>query len=418
MRRPDWAGRFRRERLMKRSLTILIVSCVVVVAVVAAMMLRGSHHHEAAPFSSTDSSGPSRGQGIDSSITPEEERELHRITTLGYVAGSVPVPSEVGVVRHSRDAYDGYTLFTFAEGDEAVLIDMDGNEVFSWSLPGAAYWSRAHVYPNGDLLVLTADPYRLMKIDRNSRLIWRYEKPAHHDFDVLPDGRICVLVRQVLRRPDIHDGAPILDDAVAIVDQSGRELESVSLLEAFERSKRYGDWLEKTGLGEGPDIFHTNSVQVIQRGGHTCAMVSMRNQDTMAVLDMETREIIWAITGPWHMQHEARFVDGHLLFFDNLGMGDQSRVLEIDPDTEEVLWSYTAKGFLSRGAGAEQRLPNGNTLITESEKGRIMEVTPSGVIVWEYINPKTIDRGRELVLGIMRAERIPGDFPTDWAVRS
>ena len=34
-----------------------------------------------------------------------------------------------------------------------------------------------------------------------------------------------------------------------------------------------------------------------------------------------------------------------------------------------------------------QRLANGNTLITESNGGRILEVTGDGEIVWEFVNP-------------------------------
>src|SRR5262245_65643091 len=37
--------------------------------------------------------------------------------------------------------------------------------------------------------------------------------------------------------------------------------------------------------------------------------------------------------------------------------------------------------------GCAQRLPNGNTLITESSFGRFFEVTKEGEIVWEYVNP-------------------------------
>jgi len=37
--------------------------------------------------------------------------------------------------------------------------------------------------------------------------------------------------------------------------------------------------------------------------------------------------------------------------------------------------------------GYAQRLPNGNTLITESSFGRFFEVTKQGEIVWEYVNP-------------------------------
>jgi len=35
--------------------------------------------------------------------------------------------------------------------------------------------------------------------------------------------------------------------------------------------------------------------------------------------------------------------------------------------------------------GYAQRLPNGNTLITESSFGRFFEVTKEGEIVWEYV---------------------------------
>jgi hypothetical protein len=33
------------------------------------------------------------------------------------------------------------------------------------------------------------------------------------------------------------------------------------------------------------------------------------------------------------------------------------------------------------------RLANGNTLVTESNGGRILEVTPEGETVWEFVNP-------------------------------
>jgi hypothetical protein len=32
-------------------------------------------------------------------------------------------------------------------------------------------------------------------------------------------------------------------------------------------------------------------------------------------------------------------------------------------------------------------LPNGNTFINEGVSGRLFEVTPTGDVVWEYVNP-------------------------------
>ncbi|HHX77017.1 MAG TPA: hypothetical protein GX697_01515, partial [Firmicutes bacterium] len=42
--------------------------------------------------------------------------------------------------------------------------------------------------------------------------------------------------------------------------------------------------------------------------------------------------------------------------------------------------------FSDRCSSAD-RLPNGNTLITETIRGRVIEVTPDREIVWEFLNP-------------------------------
>jgi len=353
-------------------------------------------------------------------MTPEAERELERIATLGYVAGIEPVPEDTGVLRHERDAASqGLTLFTRGKGPEAFLIDMEGEVVHSWSRQGSEYWARAQVFPNGDLLAITCFPPRLMKVDRNSDVVWQYEGHAHHDLDVRPDGSILVLVRSTATRSHLNGGEPVLDDNIVILDSMGRELDSISLLEAFEQAEV--DWFASHPLPDAVDIFHTNSVESVTRGGRDQVLISIRSIDTVALLDLEARVIVWAVTGSWHKQHEAQFVGGNLLLFDNLGPDRgphgawRSRVLEIDAASGDVVWSYSAPGFFSHGAGAQQRLTNGNTLITESDSGRIIEVTPEKRVVWEYVNPETIEEaGREAILAIMRAERLPEDFPASW----
>ena len=64
-------------------------------------------------------------------------------------------------------------------------------------------------------------------------------------------------------------------------------------------------------------------------------------------------------------------------------------ILEIDPKTNEIVWEYNDRKnlFYSPVCSGAQRLPNGNTFICESTKGRFFEITPDGEIVWEYINP-------------------------------
>lgn len=71
-----------------------------------------------------------------------------------------------------------------------------------------------------------------------------------------------------------------------------------------------------------------------------------------------------------------------------------SRVLEINPKTQEIVWKYedgTGPGshhfFFSSRISNAQRLPNGNTLINDGLCGRFFEVTAGGDVVWEYVNP-------------------------------
>ncbi len=65
-------------------------------------------------------------------------------------------------------------------------------------------------------------------------------------------------------------------------------------------------------------------------------------------------------------------------------------MLEVDPDTNEIVWTYQAEtivGFYSFMVSGAERMENGNTLITEGATGRLFEVTPEGETVWEFVSP-------------------------------
>jgi hypothetical protein len=55
--------------------------------------------------------------------------------------------------------------------------------------------------------------------------------------------------------------------------------------------------------------------------------------------------------------------------------------------------------------GGIEALPNGNVLITESERGRAFEITRDGDIVWEFYNPD-IDESKRQRAAIYRVARI------------
>ncbi len=89
-------------------------------------------------------------------------------------------------------------------------------------------------------------------------------------------------------------------------------------------------------------------------------------------------------------------------------------------------WNYHAPdsvSFYSYFISGARRLPSGNTLICEGEKGRMFEVTYTGEKVWEYVNPATVNgiisstdpipsAGGGAFQGniVFRAEKYPVDF--------
>lgn len=91
---------------------------------------------------------------------------------------------------------------------------------------------------------------------------------------------------------------------------------------------------------------------------------------------------------------------GNIMAFNNREGTNSSIVMEIAPPVDAQgnysytpgtaygpatsLWSYSASGFYSNHLGGCQRLPNGNTIISESTSGNLFEITSAGNIVWSY----------------------------------
>lgn len=108
------------------------------------------------------------------------------------------------------------------------------------------------------------------------------------------------------------------------------------------------------------------------------------------------------LSGP---HHPTLLETGNILVFDNGIEHGRSRVIELDPHTNEIVWTYEApdpESFFTRSRGSVQRLQNGNTLIANSDEGVAFEVTPDGEIVWEFRTPHLDERGHRATIVRMR----------------
>jgi outer membrane protein assembly factor BamB len=279
-----------------------------------------------------------------------------------------------------------------------------------------------HLYENGDVLALFSGE-GIVKLNARSEILWAQRNKAHHDVAVAADGDIYVLTRKASVIPRLHGTKPILEDYVTVMAPDGKTKKSFSLLEAFERSPFPDAW--KSELEHG-DVFHSNTLVLLDGCGCERVpalkkgnlLVSMAIPDALAVLDPESEQVVWVHKGEFRTQHDVQIVGvGNLLLFDNEGLSMASRALELDPATGRTVWEYRGNEeapLYSKRMGAVQRLPNGNTLITESENGRAIEVTAEGEIVWEYYTPYRGGENGEFIASICRMTRLAPGFPVDW----
>jgi len=112
------------------------------------------------------------------------------------------------------------------------------------------------------------------------------------------------------------------------------------------------------------------------------------------------------------VHHDFEWLEnGNILVYDNGCNSGRTRILEMNPLTEEIVWEYKAdppSSFFSFARGSNQRLPNGNTSIADSDDGRLFEVTSEGEIVWEFVNPDRRKDGKRMAL--YRATRYAPEF--------
>jgi hypothetical protein len=373
---------------------------------------------------------------VDREQLSQEEKD--RLASLGYVDGVKNPTNHTGVtVRNESLMQPGLNLYTSGHAPEAILMESSGEVRHRWKLrfaqafperpqqdrdaQGAHFWRYAHLFENGDLLAIY-DGVGMVKVDKNSKLLWKYSGHSHHHAEVQPDGKTYVLTREARTLNGFNDGKPILEDFITILDSNGKEQRKISLLKALKNSI-YSSALTNVKVMPNADVFHTNTVQVmdgslesrmpfLKKGN---ILVSLCFVGLIAVVDPQVEKVIWAISHLFAKQHSPTFLqNGDMLVFDNQGLGQKSRVLQVNPLTQKVGWMYAAPSFFTEVLGSSFRLSNGNTLITDSDDGRAFEVTPDNKVVWEFFNPHRAGKNREFVAVIPEMFRLPENFNVSW----
>ncbi len=286
--------------------------------------------------------------------------------------------------------------------------------------------------------------------------------------ELKPDGKTLLLCHKNLINPEISE-KPLVDDTIIEIDHRGKitwewvcsdHFGEMGFSARAKRTLARNPGMKPAGGGMG-DWMHMNSMSLLgpnrlyeagDKRFHPDNIIwDGRQANIIAIIARKTGKIVWQLgpdftsskalrkIGQIIGQHHAHLVprglpgEGNILVFDNGGaagygapnpgaptgidnaLRDFSRVLEFDPLTLDIKWQYPAPApgpggnrLYSSFVSSAQRLPNGNTLITEGNGGRIIEVTGGQEIVWEYLSPYT-HRMLKMTL-IYRAYRAPYDW--------
>jgi hypothetical protein len=317
-----------------------------------------------------------------------------------------------GVLQHNKDkSTPGYTLFTPLGLYNSYLIDMDGEVVHQWDLPSDV-GNYTYLLENGNLLAalrtedenpkLPAKGGRIVEFDWDGNIVWEHiDHLQHHDFRRKPNGNTVYAAWNKQTDPEVwksipggmegteHDGA-IYTDVIREVDPEGNLVWEWDVIKDMDK-----DEFPIDPSVHRNEYAHANTVSPCPNGD---VIVNWRYNNTMAMIDYESKKIKWSLRDISYGQHHdvQMLENGNILFFANgadvhiHGPETGSQVVEVDPATNEEVWVYQGtprRSFISWFVSGCQRLSSGNTLICEGLWGRLFEVTPEKEIVWEYVSP-------------------------------
>lgn len=315
-----------------------------------------------------------------------------------------------GVTKYDPNlSYKGINLYYTENKPGGHFFDMHGNilHTFVDKTGEKSNWQFIEPY-SSDSFIVIVQRETIFMIDWDSNIKWRVVGPFHHDISIADNGDIYTLKNNNIINFNFCFTKPIRNDWLVILTKDGTLKKEISFAKMVSQNKdllKAAKKREERRYDFGKDswdVFHTNSIEIIDRNiffknrklfKKGDVLFCIRHQNLVGVIDIEAEKIIWSWgTHDLDFPHNASLLkNGNILIFDNGFHRQYSRVIELNPVTKKIEWEYKgspSESFFSPTRGSAQRLPNGNTLIAESDKGHVFEITNDGKIVWEFYNPE------------------------------
>jgi len=322
-----------------------------------------------------------------------------------------PVDLERGTINQSANgttviSVQGFKLSGQSSGKKpARLVGAGPNGTTDWNYnasSGINWFYDVDPLDDGTLLVVGANRSGTIvtKYDPDAdETVWIEHFDIHdtHDVDLINGDQLLIANMR-----HYNESADRNDDRLFIYDRGDEEV-----VWEYHFRNRYN---RSDGGDYTDDWTHVNDVDKIGEGRY---LASPRNMDEVVVVNRSQKAVTMSLGSDGnhtilHEQHNPQYLTGAdgtptILVADS----ENDRIVEYARTNGTWERTWTLKGDFNWPRDAD-RLPNGNTLITDSLNHRAMEVTPTGKIVWEYFAP----------WGSYEAERVQlGDEPGGPTIR-
>ncbi|WP_439028696.1 aryl-sulfate sulfotransferase [Haloarchaeobius sp. DT45] len=233
--------------------------------------------------------------------------------------------------------------------------------------------------PNGNLLVVSprSGETLIYELDPRTReRVWERKFPFEdtHDADMLSEDELVI---SHMRAWDSENATS--EDEIVVYN-----LTTDQVTWRWEYKDHFP---AETDGGHNADWTHSNDVDAIGDGR---LLLSPRNFDQAVVVDMETKNVTMQLgeDGDHSILNEQHNPD--FMVSDNgtptmlVADSGNNRIVEYAYENGEWVRTWTVGRNTLNWPRDADRLPNGNTLVTDTLNHRILEITPNGEVVWEY----------------------------------
>ena len=282
------------------------------------------------------------------------------------------------------------------------------------------YPASLHLYDNGDLLVSfhgnNTFPWAvgMAKFDKDSTLHWKKINYNHHWFQVDEAGMIYTPGMRIVEAPYKLPGTSqslqcdkkkFYYDTIEVLNPDGERVEEIPILQALLDSG-FRSLIHLNSC----DPTHLNFVRPLSTamaGEYPTLnagdlLFSMRNNDSVAVLDRQTKRVKWIATGKTVGQHSPLFMGNNkILIFDNMGAWaphGNTRVAAIDLTDESIETVFPRENSSplvafnsSKSGNIDLHESRKYALVAASFQGMAVEVDlESGEVLWKYSNTSNL----------------------------